>query len=460
MRSAILFFFCLAADTLSIPRAFAAAVRRADPLPASSADLLAILSNGANDASLGDERLSRVASSIVSNLTEHQAARSDTESEQSAWEKIQAAFATEHTDILSAASAIVASGLVSSDIFSLLNGYLNSDLNSIQNENRPPRNSDIYPSKAAEDAPYSVAEDKLRAAIHIPRSFSYGKNGKKPLILIPGTAIPAGTTFYFNFAQFGDAVPNADIVWVNIPRASLDDAQVNAEYVAYAINYVSSISKSHVAMLAWSQGNLNVQWALKYWPSTRTVVDDFIAMSPDFHGTVVRDVACPLLGALVCTPSLWQQGWETNFIHTIRGNGGDSVYVPTTTIYSSFDEIVQPMIGKHASGILSDTRDIGVSNNLIQNICVGKPAGGVYTHEGLLYNPLAWKLAADAFNNDGPGQISRIDTEAVCSGLVAPELGAKDMLGTHGLLLVAVAELLKYMPKTSREPDIVGYASG
>ncbi|KAL4889261.1 hypothetical protein BDV59DRAFT_205387 [Aspergillus ambiguus] len=448
----------LAVGALWISRACAAAIPRDSTSPV---DLLSILSNSANDPSLGDANLSSALSFIVSNLTDADSSRSPADlSVQSTLKKIDATFAKRPRDIISAAKAITAAGLIPPDILALLNGYQNQGLNSIHNKNPAPSGLNIYPTKATGDAPYSIPEDDLRAAIHIPSSFSYGRNGKKPLILVPGTACPAGTTFHFNFAKFASTVPNADVVWINIPGASLNDAQINAEYAAYAINYISALSNSHVAALGWSQGNLNIQWALKYWPSTRGVLDDFIAMSPDFHGTIVRDVACPLLGTLICTPSLWQQGWSTEFVHTIRRDGGDSAYVPTTTIYSTFDEIVEPMSGPHASALLGDSRGVGVTNNHIQTICPLKAAGGIYTHEGLLYNPLAWKLAADAFNNPGPGQIQRLDLDSVCAEALAPPLDLSDVVGTHGVLLVAVAELLAYLPKTTKEPLIAGYASG
>jgi hypothetical protein len=71
----------------------------------------------------------------------------------------------------------------------------------------------------------------------------------------------------------------------------MSDAQVNAENVAYDINYISTLCADNLlAVISWSQGGLNTQWALKYWPSTRAVVKDFIAINPVFHGTLVRSL--------------------------------------------------------------------------------------------------------------------------------------------------------------------------
>ncbi|RHZ71044.1 hypothetical protein CDV55_108365 [Aspergillus turcosus] len=424
---------------------------------ASDSSLVSILSTAANDSSIKSE-VQNTASSIVSKIgeTENSLATTNDESVQGAFDKIQSIFADGTPDFLGMAREILAVGLIPADILSLLNGYLNWDLNSIHNRNPNP-NQVIYPAKAQGDARYSVAESALRAAIHIPTSFGYGKNGKKPVICVPGTATPAGSTYYFNFGKLGSAA-DVDVVWVNIPQASLNDIQINSEYVAYAINYISAISESNVAIVSWSQGGLDTQWALKYWPSTREVVDDFIAISPDFHGAALVAFVCPWLEAVACTPSVWQQGWNSEFIRTLRGDGGDSAYVPTTTVYSTFDEIVQPMSGPNASAILSDSRGVGVSNNHLQTICGGKPAGGIYTHEGVLYNPLAWALAVDALTHDGPGDPSRLDLDVVCGRLLPPQLDLEDLLGTEGLLLIAVAELVTYTPKTSREPAIASYA--
>lgn len=455
---------CLGASLLSVyvaralPGAFPGIHRRT--ASTTGTDVITTLTNVADDPSIAGTNNSEKAAAIATKLNEITSIKAATPSSvESAFSIIKDIFSDRPADIAEAAFDIVSSGLIPSNIVNFLNGYFDSDLNSVNNVNPRSPETPIYPFKSPGDAPYSVAEDSLRAAIQIPASFSYGANGEKPVILVPGTAVPAGTTYHFSFSKLGKAAANVDPVWVNIPSASLGDAQVNAEYVAYAINYISSISSSNVSVISWSQGGLNTQWALKYWPSTRAVVEDFIPISPDFHGTILANPLCPGFPTLACTPSVWQQKYDSEFISTIRAEDGDSAYVPTTTLYSSLDEIVQPMDGDSASAYLSDARSVGVTNNQVQTICPGKPAGGVYTHEGMLYNPLSWALAIDAINHDGPGDPSRLNLDEVCGQLIPPQLGLDDVLGTEGVIVVALAEILGYGPPASGEPPVKRYAN-
>lgn len=102
----------------------------------------------------------------------------------------------------------------------------------------------------------------MRGAIYIPSTFTYGQ--KPPVILMPGSGNTGYTTFQGNFIQTLTGVSYADIVWLNVPGYLLGDAQVNTEYIAYAINYISGItSNSNVSVIAWSQGNIDAQWAYK-----------------------------------------------------------------------------------------------------------------------------------------------------------------------------------------------------
>lgn len=248
-------------------------------------------------------------------------------------------------------------------------------------------------------------------------------------------------------------------MWLNIPDQLLDDAQVNAEYVAYAVNYISGITSCNVSVITWSQGGLDTQWALKYWPSTRNVVSNFIANSPDYHGTVLAYALCPAFPNLPCPPSIIQQEYNSNFVNTLRSNGGDSAYVPTTTIYSSTDEVVEPQSGTGASAYLLDARNVGVTNNQVQAVCGGHPAGTFYTHEGVLYNPLSFALAKDALTNGGPGQVSRLDLNTVCNEIISPGLNLEDVIITEESIVIAAVSIVLYPDKVTEEPPIMSYAA-
>jgi triacylglycerol esterase/lipase EstA (alpha/beta hydrolase family) len=359
---------------------------------------------------------------------------------------------TSTTDLIAAYNNAGLNPLQLSILYPFVDGGINSNLNI----NLKPATSTIYPKKSSKDAPYSVLEATLRAAIYIPSGFTYGK--KTPVILVPGTGAPGGLTYEGNFAKLLSGTSYADPLWLNIPTDTLQDAQVNSEYVAYAINYISSISgQKKVAVISWSQGGLNTQWALKYWPSTQSVVSNFIAISPDLHGTVLAPLVAPLN---IGDPSVLQQEYNSKFISTLRSGGGDSAYVPTTTVYSAADEVVQPQSGSTASAIILDARNVGVTNNQVQLVCPGQPAGGIYTHEGVLYNPIAYALTVDALKNGGPGQVSRItNLSSYCAEFAAPGLDVADLLQTENAIVAAAVNLLIYPGKVAGEPSISSYAS-
>lgn len=235
---------------------------------------------------------------------------------------------------------LAARGLLPANVLDFSQGIADQEINSANNDNQKSPAAPIYPKKAKQDAPYSVAENTLRSAVFIADTFEYGAKGKIPVLLVPGTGVPAGLIYHFNFAKLLASMRFADAVWVNIPGSSLGDVQVNAEYVAYVMNYISGVSaNAKVGVISWSQGGLHIQWALKYWPSTREVVSGFMPVGPDLHGSLVGG-ACLGFPSPTCTPAILQQGYDTKLIRTLRADGGNSAYVPTTTFYTSFDEVV------------------------------------------------------------------------------------------------------------------------
>lgn len=154
-------------------------------------------------------------------------------------------------------ATLIAAGLAKFDLGNLLGG--DTPENNAKNNNPAlPKGKAVYPKKEAGDAPYSLTAKQLRQQIYIPSDFTYGK--KPPVILIPGTGERGGNTYAHNFRKLLRNNPNADPVLLNYPGYGLADAQQNAEAVAYSINYIAALTGKNVSALAWSQGNLNVQW--------------------------------------------------------------------------------------------------------------------------------------------------------------------------------------------------------
>lgn len=159
----------------------------------------------------------------------------------------------EATNIIDSAPALIANGFDPNDIESIVEGYSPAD-NSLDNDNPRTPSRTIYPKASAADAPYSVPESSLRASMLFPPSFTYGE--KPAVILFPGTGVPGGPTWALTYGRILQNASVADPMWVNIPTASLDDAQVTAEYAAYAMDYVAGITNRNVSIIAFSQGSL------------------------------------------------------------------------------------------------------------------------------------------------------------------------------------------------------------
>lgn len=159
-------------------------------------------------------------------------------------------------------------------------------------------------------------------------------------------------------------------------------------------------------------------------------------------------------------PAVKQQEYNSNFIQALRSNGGDSAYVPTTTIYSGFfDEIVEPQQGTGASAFINDARNVGVSNNQVQKVCPqGSAAAGFYTHESALINPLTFALIQDALTHPGPGRASRLNLQDVCSTFMTPGLTTQDFLETEATIPFAAFTIGAYPGKVVNEPAVRRYA--
>ncbi|RAL65583.1 hypothetical protein DID88_005255 [Monilinia fructigena] len=250
-------------------------------------------------------------------------------------------------NVLANALELILDGFTPSDLQAVVSDANPSD-SSTNNANDPVPSDKSFYNNVNVNALFFVDEETLRAAIYIPPGFTWGK--KQPIVLSPDTGGYGSSQFALNLGKLLATTDYAD--------------PVNAEYVAYSLQYFYALTSRKLAIVTWSQGSPDTHWAFKYWPFIPSTVTDHIAISPDYHGTVLAYILCPGFEAgnnIACVPSVLQQLYRSNFVNKLRSNNGDSAYVPTTTVYSLTDEIVQPQIGTAATGFLNDSRGVGVA---------------------------------------------------------------------------------------------------
>lgn len=127
--------------------------------------------------------------------------------------------------------------------------------------------------------------------------------------------------------------------YITIPNRSMNDMQVNAEYVAYNLHYISAVSGGlQTAVISHSQGGPNTQWALQFWPSTRNITKSFVALAPDFDGIELGDsLLSKVCSTGICQAAVWQQSAGSKFYAAMHA-GGFQAQVPTTAIYTDVSE--------------------------------------------------------------------------------------------------------------------------
>lgn len=148
-----------------------------------------------------------------------------------------------------------------------------------------------------------------------------------------------------------------------------------------------------------------MQWALNFWPSRRNKVAGFLGLASDFHGTAEGPL---LTGAQNFTiggapPSVWQQsiinGTQSKFLAALAKHG-DTPLVPTTSVYGSLDEIVEPVYEG------TNLNKVSVPNSFAHyNLTDACPNLLIDHFATLLAAPAFW-LGLDAFQN-GVGQVDR-----------------------------------------------------
>ena len=260
------------------------------------------------------------------------------------------------------------------------------------------------------DAPYSVSKAKMDRALECKRGRRVSEHGaqalngsgrKHPVLLVHGTGVSRRQNWEWNY--WGTLPEKGwEVCWVALPNSALRDIQVSSEYVARAITVMHKATGERIDILAHSQGGLQPRWAIKWFKSARFVAD-YIALATPNHGTAVAEKASMDEG---CFPSCWQMRRDSKFIGALNRDVETPGPIHYTSIYTTFDELVQP----------TGTQKIkGASNIHLQDLCPGRPVD----HVGIARDYVTWLLVRHALRTPGPADPGIIGSED-CTGTTMP----------------------------------------
>ena len=251
-------------------------------------------------------------------------------------------------------------------------------------------------------ASYSVPLWKLDEALscHGGKWSLTGSGRAQPVLLVHGTGVTREQNWGWNYWR-QLPLQGFEVCWVQLPNSALGDIQIASEYVARAVSWMHWRTCEKVDILGHSQGGLENRWAIKWFPSGR-FVDDYIALATPNHGTITAGEATP------CFRACWQMRLGSKFLRAL--NYGDETPGPIshTSIYTAFDEVVQPQAPESTSAIA------GARNILLQDICPGRPVG----HVSIAADYVTWRLVTLALVYWGPAPATLPVSE--CAGVTMP----------------------------------------
>jgi hypothetical protein len=295
--------------------------------------------------------------------------------------------------------------------------------------------------------PLSVPTAKLAAALSC--SGGLASAAHEPILLVPGTGLNPATDY-----GYGWEPALAQLGWphrtVTLPGNAMGDIQVAGEYVVYAIRTMHAAYGGRIDIVGHSQGGMVPRWALRFWPDTRSTVDDLVGLSPSNHGTLDAIPAC----AQSCAPAFWQQRSNAAFIAALDSAQETFPGISYTSIYTNTDKVVVPNFGPAASSSLSGGGG-AVTNVAIQSVC----PNDVTEHVGIgIYDNTAYQLALDALSHPGPADPARVAPTA-CLDPLMPGIDPGSFAAEYADTLASIAATVAAAPQTTFEPALACYVT-
>lgn len=299
----------------------------------------------------------------------------------------------------------------------------------------------------------TVPVAKLNAALKCSPGLNTAK--REPVLLSPATGVTADQNYSWNYER---AFNMRGIPWcqVTMPQRTLGDIQVSAEYLVHSIRAMRARSGRKIAVMGHSQGGMSMRWTLRFWPDTRGMVEDVVGWAGSNHGTTQASKQSCSNG---CVPASWQQASDSNFVPALNSFAETHAGISYTEVYTHNDEVVTPNANDSGSSSLHTGRG-RIENEAIQDICPTDM--NEHLNIGTI-DPVAYSLAIDALEHDGPANPARI-SPTVCTQTAQPGVDQTNLntyrqilAGAPGLLAVATPVNVVGVPTPKSEPALRCY---
>jgi triacylglycerol esterase/lipase EstA (alpha/beta hydrolase family) len=285
-----------------------------------------------------------------------------------------------------------------------------------------------------------VPAAKLRASLSCTRGVRSGM-GRAPILLVPGTNLDPGSNFGWNYMRaLGWA--HRPYCSVTLPHHAMGDVQVAGEYVVHALRSMARRAGRRVDVLGYSQGGMLPRWALRFWPGTRGLVRNLVALDPSNHGTLDSEALCQAS----CPPAYWQQASGARFIAALNSRAETFRGIFYTVVYSQDDEVVFPNLDARGSSSLHTGRG-RIVNVAVQEVCPGHVADHLAMGS---YDPVAYWLAARALG-------VRRAKEPPCTQAFQPGVDGSTFASDYVRFLAAIGTAARESPEVSAEPPVRCY---
>lgn len=316
-------------------------------------------------------------------------------------------------------------------------------------------------SEFPDEPALTTPQDTLDAALHCT---AFTHPDKPAVLLVHGTFTAGQEQYEWNYIPLLSA-RGYDVCAVTYPDRGLGDQQISAEYVVNALRRLHAKTGRKLAMIGHSQGATMPRWALKWWPSARAAVADFVMQAGPHHGTLIASPATLEqqlgLGALpvgLLPAAFYQFTPGSQFVGALNAGDETPGDIDYTNLYTLTDELVEPAVPVPTAALDWQQNNPRVANILLQKVCPQQ----IVDHVTIgTIDSLAFALALDAIEHAGPADPARIDPTQVCLNIPIIANPALASAGVSTLLTILQSDIATGAPDphlTGAEPPLKPYA--